>query len=272
LVVTFEPNPAQVLRPEAFTGRLNSPDDKAHRLRAAGAEQVLVFPFTRALSEQTPEQFMAGLQDRTQPIEVWVGEEFALGHNREGTIDRLAAIGRDRGFEVHAVPRREAGGDVVSSSRIRRHILAGEVDAAAALLGYTYRVSGEIVQGAQIGRTIGFPTANVEPPPLLVPVADGIYASRATIEGESQMRDAMTYIGTRPAINTGARMIETHLLDFQGDLYGKILHTDFVKRLRPDANFDSLDALVEQLARDEQNARSVLAGQPLAALPTMASC
>ncbi len=259
LVVTFEPNPAEVIRPDRFRGRLNTPEQKLSRLRAAGAGEVLVVPFTDALMRESPETFLGDLVAATHPIEVWVGEEFALGHNRSGDIARLTEIGRDLGFALKAVARREADGQVVSSSRIRQHILDASLEQAARLLGYPYRLSGEVVRGAQIGRTIGFPTANVVPPPQLVPVPDGIYATLATIEGDDRPLNAMTYIGTRPALNTGARAIETNILDFDGDLYGRTLHCDFLVRLRPDATFDSVEALVAQLGLDEAAARQALA-------------
>lgn len=259
LVVTFEPNPAQVVRPDRFRGRLNTPQQKLDRLRAAGAEEVIVVPFTVELMHESPEMFLGHLVDATDPAEVWVGEEFALGYNRSGDVGRLTEIGNEMGFALRAVPRREFGGQVVSSSRIRQFVLDASPEEAERLLGYPYRVSGEVIKGAQIGRTIGFPTANVVPPPQLVQVPDGIYATLATIEGVGRTMDAMTYIGTRPALNTGDRLIETNVLDFAGDLYGLTLNCDFLMRLRPDATFDSLDALVAQLGRDEHDARSVLA-------------
>jgi riboflavin kinase/FMN adenylyltransferase len=147
---------------------------------------------------------------------------------------------------------------VVSSSRIRQLILDADMETAELLLDYPYRISGEVIKGAQIGRTIGFPTANVVPPALLVPVPDGIYATIAFIDESDEARGAMTYIGTRPALNTGERLIETHILDYSGDLYGHVLHCDFLRRLRPDATFDSLDALVAQLKNDEIAARKAL--------------
>ncbi len=262
LVVTFEPNPGQVVRPEAFRGRLNTPLQKLGRLQAAGVDQVVVVPFTEALMRESPEAFMTGLTTATRPAEVWVGEAFALGHRRSGDTMRLAEIGRELGYVLHAMPRREVGGEVVSSSRIRQLILDGAPGAARGLLGYPYRISGEVVRGAQIGRTIGFPTANVEPPSQLVPLPDGIYATMATVDGECDARQAMTYIGTRPALNTGARQIETHILDFSGDLYGLVLHTDFIERLRPDSDFPSVEELVAQLQRDEIAAREVLNTTP----------
>lgn len=259
LVVTFEPNPAEVIRPDRFRGRLNTPEQKVSRLRAFGAGDVIVVPFTEALMHEAPETFLAALVAGTHPLEVWVGEEFALGYNRSGDIARLTDIGADLGFALKAVARREAGGQIVSSSRIRQHILDASLENAERLLGYPYRVSGEIVHGAQIGRTIGFPTANVVPPAQLVPVPDGIYATLAMIDGDDRLRDAMTYIGTRPALNTGDRAIETNILDFDGDLYGQTLHCDFLTRLRPDATFESVDALVAQLGLDEAAARQTLA-------------
>lgn len=259
LVVTFEPNPAQVIRPDQFRGRLNTPQQKLDRLRTAGAGNVIVVPFTAELMHTSPEMFLGHLVEATDPVEMWVGEEFALGYNRSGNIARLTEIGTDMGFALKAVPRRELDGQVVSSSRIRQLLLDALPEIAERLLGYPYRISGEVIKGAQIGRTIGFPTANVVPPELLVQVPDGIYATLATIEGGDRTMDAMTYIGTRPALNTGDRLIETNVLDFAGDLYGATLHCDFLKRLRPDATFDSLDALVTQLGRDERDARIVLA-------------
>ena len=259
LVVTFEPNPGQVVRPDAFKGRLLSPDGKLDHLRRAGAGEILILQFTESLMRETPEQFMSDLATATQPAEVWVGEAFALGHKRAGDTHRLAEIGRDLGYELVALPRREIDGEVVSSSRIRGLVLEGAADIASRLLGYPFRVSGTVVRGAQVGRTIGFPTANVEPPADLVPLADGIYATRATVDGVGERLPAMTYIGTRPALNTGTRQIETNILDFEGDLYDRILHTEFIARLRPDADFPSVDALIAQLRRDETHARQVLA-------------
>lgn len=261
LVVTFEPIPAQVVRPERFRGRLTTPGRKIEMLREVGDLDVLVLPFTEALMVQTPETFMGALNRGTMPREVWIGEEFALGYNRTGTVDRLTEIGSVLGFDVHAVARAILEGDVISSSRIRNHILAGEPDRAEPLLGYPFAIAGEVVPGSRIGRKIGFPTANVVPPHGLVALPDGIYASYAVVEGSAEPRSAVTYIGTRPALNTGNRLIETHILDFDGDLYGQQLQTQFVKRLRPDATFESVDALVRQLRNDEAHAREVLAAR-----------
>ena len=264
--VTFEPVPAAVLRPDAFAGRISTPEEKLERLAEAGLDEVVVIPFTTELSRWSPEQFMAWLKERTGLRELWVGEEFALGKDRAGTVDRLTRIGADLGFRVVPVPRLTNGAEVVSSSRVRAAVMSGDVAAARRLLGRPFRVSGEVVHGQHLGRTIGFPTANVAPPPGLAPLADGIYAAWAWLPEETAPRPAVAYVGSRPTVDDGPRMMETHILDFDGDLYGKTLSTDLLERLRPDARFDSLETLVAQMAVDKARAREALAGE--AATPT----
>lgn len=265
LVITFEPIPAQVIRPDSFAGRLVTPERKLDMLSAIGPLEVLVLPFTDALRSQPPDTFMEHLQRAVQPEELWVGEEFALGYNRTGTVDRLSEIGSRLGFEVHAVERLVHEGEIVSSSRIREYILAGKPERAESLLGYPFAIAGEVIPGAQLGRQIGFPTANVVPPSGLVALPDGIYASYARLPDGSEPMAAVTYIGTRPALNTGSRLIETHILDFDGDLYGVWLTTEFIERLRPDATFESVEALIVQLHKDEAHARALLLSRGIVA-------
>ncbi len=265
LVVTFEPIPAQVIRPDSFAGRLVTAERKVELLRELGQLDVLVLPFTEALRSQRPETFLEHLQQAALPAELWVGEEFALGYNRTGTVHRLAEIGSALGIAVHAVERLQHEGEVVSSSRIRTYILAGEPERAASLLGYPFAIAGEVVPGAKLGRQIGFPTANVVPPAGLIALPDGIYASYARLPHRPEPMAAVTYIGTRPALNTGNRLIETHILDFDGDLYGMWLKTEFFERLRPDATFDSVEALIVQLHQDEAQARAILAARDVEA-------
>ena len=257
--VTFEPVPAAVLRPDAFLGRIATAEQKLALLAAAGMDEIVIVPFTRELSRWTPETFMRWLREQTALRELWVGEGFALGKDRTGTVERLQEIGSQLGFAVIAVPRLTNGEEVVSSSRIRAAVLAGDVATARRLLGRPFRVAGEVVHGRHLGREIGFPTANVAPPPELVPLADGIYAAWAWLPADTAPRPAVAYIGSRPTLDDGERMVETHLLDFDGDLYGQTLATDFLERLRPDARFPSLDALVAQMAIDKAQAREVLA-------------
>lgn len=259
LVVTFEPSPAQVLRPETFQGRLITIEEKCSLIFESGDAEVVVLPFTKAFACTTADDFLTQLSEKLSVAELWVGEEFAMGKDRQGTIDHLIRLGDSLGFRVTAVPRVALDDEVVSSSRIRSMILAGDVMGASTMLGRRFKVTGIVCEGARLGRTIGFPTANVLPPSDLISLADGIYASFARIEGEPLARPAMTYIGTRPALNPGDRVIETHLFDFDRDIYGAQLATEFVQRLRPDANFESVDALIAQMRRDEQAARGILA-------------
>jgi riboflavin kinase/FMN adenylyltransferase len=256
--VTFEPLPAQVLRPDRFLGRICTADDKQRLIRDSEVDDVKVLRFTSTFAKQSPDSFMETLVRRISVRELWVGEGFALGKDRLGDVAYLQEIGRRLGFDVVAIPRLTTDESVISSSAIRRAVVAGDVSEAARSLGRPFRVTGTVIHGAHLGRTIGFPTANVPPPLDLVPLADGIYATWATIEGEQSRRHAMTYVGTRPTVNTGQRLVETHLLDYDGDLYGRCLTVDMIERLRSDESFSSLEAMVEQLHRDEQAARRVL--------------
>ena len=258
LVLTFEPLPIQLFRPDVFPGRILTPERRRSLLFKHGADAVVELQFDRTMSMVTAAQFMEMLMAIGPLLEIWVGQDFALGHNREGTPDRIRELTREHGTTVNVVERIDYDGHPVSSTEVRRLIAAGDAREAARLMGHRFQVSGVVEHGSQIGRQIGFPTANVAPSTQLVPLPDGIYASLAIIDGEEESRPAITYIGTRPAVNTGARMIETHLLDFDGDLYGKVLTTEFVDHLRPDQDFPSLEALMEQLAIDVGMAREVL--------------
>lgn len=258
IAITFEPLPVQVFRPDAFPGRILTNLKRRELLQSFGADIVVELPFSRELAQQTAADFADQMMAAGPVREIWVGDDFALGHNREGTPEKLQELLADHGTVVHAIPRISFARREVSSSVVRDHIMKGAAREASIILGHLFQVEGPVVQGAQLGRQIGFPTANVAPPKGIVPLHDGIYATYASIDDEPNRRPAMTYIGTRPAVNTGERMIETHLLDFDGDLYGKTLTTWFVTHLRPDSDFPGVDALIEQLARDERATRTIL--------------
>lgn len=262
LVVTFEPLPMQVFRPERFPGRIITNVRRRELLFANGADLIVELPFSPELAKVTAGAFVDQMIAIGPLMELFVGQDFALGHNREGTPQKLAELTVGHGTQVHVLARIDLGGVEVSSSAIRAMILNGRADDASRLLGHRFEVRGEVVRGAQIGRTIGFPTANVAPPEDLVPLQDGIYASLARVGEGAELLPAMTYIGTRPAVNTGARMIETHLFDFDQDLYGQQLTTLFVQHIRQDSDFPSVNALRDQLDRDEIVARGVLARIP----------
>ena len=175
-----------------------------------------------------------------------------------GNIERIGEIGDSLGFRTVAMPRVVDGNEVISSSSIRRAIEAGDVGFAMESLGRPFTVAGEVIHGAHLGREIGFPTANFFPPERLVQLGDGIFVSLAKLEGENEPRPAMTYVGTRPTINSGVRQIETHLLDYAGDLYGQSIEVSMLEKLRDDQQFPSLDTMIAQLAIDEDHTRAYL--------------
>lgn len=257
-VVTFEPVPASVLRPDKFAGRICTAGRKLTLLESLGPDEIVVIEFDRALAAKSPEEFLTELKQRTGLIELWVGEGFALGRNRAGDVARIREIGQQLGFVTVAMPRVLDGTEIISSSSIRRAIEAGNVAFAAESLGRPFQVSGEVIHGAHLGREIGFPTANFFPPEGLVQLGDGIFVSLATLAGETTPRPAMTYVGTRPTINSGVRQIETHFLDFDRDLYGQTIEVAMLEKLRDDCQFPNLDAMIDQLAIDEQHTRDYL--------------
>jgi riboflavin kinase/FMN adenylyltransferase len=258
LVVTFDPLPAQVFAPDRFPGRIITTQRRRALLFEHGADAIVELPFSTELAKVTAEEFMEQLAAIGPVHELWIGSDFALGHRRLGTASRLVEIGEPLGIEVHAVPRLDLDGMELSSTAIRRLIAEGRADEAANILGHRFQVEGIVQKGDQVGRSIGFPTANVPPPAELVALPDGIYASLAWTPTDGGIHPAMTYIGTRPALNTGQRVIETHLFDFDGNLYGKPLVTEFVQYLRPDAHFASVEQVIAQLEQDERTARAVL--------------
>lgn len=258
IAITFEPLPVQVFRPNAFPGRILTRERRRELLWHFGADSIVELQFSREMAQETASEFVDQLKAIGPILDILVGDDFALGHNREGTPDRLQELLLDHGTKVHVIPRISWDRREVSSSAIRQYIMQGSAKEASIVLGHRFQVEGEVVQGAQLGRQIGFPTANVAPPRGIVPLHDGIYASYASIDNEPALRPSMTYIGTRPAVNTGERMIETHLLDFSGDLYGRNLTTSFVTHLRPDSDFPTVEALIEQLGHDERATRVIL--------------
>ncbi len=261
-VLTFEPVPASVLRPDKFPGRICTAGRKLTLLKALGPDEIVVIEFDRDLAARSPEDFLAGVKDRSGMIELWVGEGFALGRNRVGDVARIREIGEELGFRTIAMPRVVDGDEIISSSSIRRAIESGNVAFAAESLGRPFTVAGEVIHGAHLGREIGFPTANFFPPEGLVQLGDGIFVSLATVAGESSPRPAMTYVGTRPTINSGVRQIETHFLDFEGDLYGQSIEVAMLEKLRDDQQFPNLDAMIDQLAIDENRTREYLEQRP----------
>jgi riboflavin kinase / FMN adenylyltransferase len=247
-VLTFEPHPLQVVRPEAAPKLLTSLDVKAELISGLGVEELVVIPFDKGFAAQSPQDFIDHvLVERLSVTRVAVGENFRFGHRAAGDPEMMAADDR---FETRVVPLVEADGEIVSSSHIRGLVLAGEVEAAARFLGAPFQIRGEVVPGDQRGRTLGFPTANLVPDPAHAVPDHGIYACRAVVPGLGEWTAAVS-IGVRPTFVTGrGLLVEAFLLDFDGDLYGRELRLEFRERTRGERRFESVDALVAQMRDD----------------------
>jgi riboflavin kinase / FMN adenylyltransferase len=257
--VTFDRHPLTVLRPGSEPPLLTTLDRKVELLGEAGMEIVLVLEFTRELSEVTAEAFAAEvLFDRLAARAVVVGENFRFGHKAAGDPALLAELGRPRGVEVMAVGLHADGDQVVSSTRVRAELAAGDVAAAAASLGRPYAVEGEVVVGDRRGRPLlGVPTANLAVPAGIAIPGDGVYAGHLTDRADGGARPAAISVGTNPQFGTDRR-VEAHVLDFDGDLYGHRVSVDFHHHLRDQATFPGVDELAAQIRADIDQARRLL--------------
>ena len=254
LVLTFEPHPVKVLAPRVDLRFLTSPEEKLAHFEAAGIDEVVFLDFTPTFAAMSPDQFADDILHRSLALsELFVGNHFAFGKGRVGRIDDLVRFGVQYGFSVHPVTPVTMEGDVVSSSRIRQLIQAGNLERAATLLGRVYGIRGTVVHGTQQGQAMGWPTANLRVPADRVVPPDGVYAARAA--HGTQTHDAIAYIGTRPTFGAGERLIEVNLLDQTSDLYGQEITVQFVARVRGDHTFGSADELSKQITRDVEQAR-----------------
>jgi riboflavin kinase / FMN adenylyltransferase len=249
-VLTFEPHPLRVIRPEAAPKLLNSLEVKAELIAELGVSELVMIPFDEGFARQSPEEFVDQvLVDRLQATHVSVGENFRFGHRAAGDPGLLRSDAR---FATRVVPLVEVDGEIVSSSHIRGLVLAGEVELAARYLGAPFQLRGEVVAGDHRGRQLGFPTANIVPDEALVCPGHGVYVARA---GGAC---AAVSVGVRPTFGTGrAVLVEAYLLDREEDLYGRTLRLDFLKRLRGERRFESVEALVEQMQADVERAREI---------------
>lgn len=262
VLLTFYPHPKAVLR-GAELSYLSTREEKLARLSELDLDLIVIQPFTPGLARTRAGQFVEWLIEQVGMVSLWVGPDFTLGYRREGDVPFLRRTGAAHGFEVHVVePLRhthspgQAAGEIISSSNVRQALRQGDVALAARYLGRPYSVRGSVVIGAQRGRTIGFPTANVAVPAERVVPANGVYAAWATRGDERH--PAVVNIGTRPTFDDGPRTIEAHLLDFDRNIYGQRLALDFVAHLRPEQRFNTIAALVAQINRDVQRTRQLL--------------
>jgi riboflavin kinase/FMN adenylyltransferase len=257
IAVTFEPHPRTLLRPADPVFRLADETSKLRLLAATGLNGALVLTFDAAFASLTAEQFVTRiLVGRLGIRGATIGFDFHFGHERQGSPEFLAAQGERYGFTVETAPPLEDEGRPVSSSSIRAALAEGRVVEAAELLGYPWFAAGEVIAGDKRGRDLGFPTANIALDPACG-LKHGIYAVRVGIGG--LIRDGVASFGTRPTFDNGAPLLEVHVFDFSGDLYGAPLDVAFIGWIRPELKFDSVDALVKRMDDDARLARGALA-------------
>lgn len=257
VVLSFDPHPVKILAPQAGFRFLTNEHEKLARFDQAGIDEVVLVEFTQAFASLTPELFAEQVLSKGLGLkEVFVGQHFAFGHKRAGKIDDLRCLGEQFGFIVHPTPPVTLDGGIVSSTRIRQLIMAGQVAQAAQLLGRPYALSGIVVPGEGRGHALGCPTANLPLPPDRVTPADGIYTS-ITVVGADR-HDSVTYIGSKPTFPGGTRGLEVSILDGRYDLYGHMIRVELIDRIRGDAQFDDEDALSRQIAIDVESARDLL--------------
>jgi len=262
VLVTFDRHPFSLLRPDACPEALTSNAQRADLLDDTAVAATLMLEFTQALADLEPADFVRRiLVEALDARLVLTGADFRFGHRGAGTIDTLRELGATHGFEVVLLDDVQVQGERVSSTKIREHLAAGEVRAAAVLLGRPPRVRSTVVHGDAIGRQIGFPTANLDPAMEGFLPADGVYAAWAWIDGIRY--GAAVSIGNNPTFDgIPARRTEAHLLDASLDAYGKAIELEFVEYIRPMIKFDGLEALTEALAADAARIREVLAAEP----------
>lgn len=262
---TFHPHPTKVLAPAAAAPTLMGVEERARVMLGYGLDRVLVEPFDLSFSEVDRDQFVEEYLLRLSPRHVVVGFNFAYGKGRRGDTEHLIKAGERHGFEVEIVAPVEQEGRPISSTRVRERLLAGDLQGAERLLGHRHGLTGTVVEGDRRGRTIGFPTANLLPEAELLP-AFGVYATRVNLfegDGLEPPLHGVTNIGRRPTFAGERPTIETFLLDFNGDLYGRRLRIELCAYLRPELRFPGLDALKAQLNFDVDQARNALAALPV---------
>jgi riboflavin kinase / FMN adenylyltransferase len=265
IAYTFDPHPAKLLAPKVAPHMLTSVRERVRLMRMHGIDEVIVEPFDRAFAELTADAWVDDfLVAWLHPKHVVVGFNFSYGKNRGGDPDHLRRAGQKHGFTVDVVQPVVVSTMIVSSTRVREFLLEGNLEGASLLLGRNFALTGLIVRGQERGRTIGIPTANLESEAEILP-ANGVYATRVVVEPSDDpkpepARDAVTNIGVRPTFQGTSVSVESHLLDFDGDLYGKRVRVELVARIRDERRFEGVEALKQQVVADIAEARRILAG------------
>ncbi len=259
IVATFDPHPRRFFQPDAPPFRLTTLDQRERLFAAAGADGMLVFHFDATLARLTARQFAEQLVDTVGAAGVVTGEDFTFGTGREGNVATLAALGGDLGFTAETVGAVALDGQIVSSSRIRERLQAGDPGAAAALLTRPFAIAAEVEGGAKLGRQLGYPTVNMQVGKYLRPKY-GIYAVRGRLP-DGRVLNGVANLGIRPSFDPPIELLESFFFDFSGDLYGQTLEVELIAYLRPEAKFDSLEALTVQMDEDAARARQLLSAR-----------
>lgn len=257
IVATFDPHPMRLFKPDAPFFRLTTLDQRERLFAEAGADAMLVFHFTMELAGYSPDAFIAMLIEQLGAQGVVTGDDFTFGKGREGTVSLLKQDGGAKGLIAEAVaPVRDETGQIISSTRVRDALIAGDCAAATRLLSRPFAIEGTVVHGDKRGRTIGFPTANMEMGHFLRP-AYGIYAVRMRLP-DGLIKGGAANLGIRPTFDPPKELLETYIFDYSGSLYDQTVEVQLIHRLRGERKFDNLDALIEQMARDVEESRAIL--------------
>lgn len=259
VLLTFFPHPRQVVQNASDLRLINTIEEKKKLLEKEGLDSLVIHPFTKGFSRLTAEEYVQKiLVDQLNAKKIIIGYDHRFGRNRTATIEDLKKFGKTYGFEVEEISAQELNEVAVSSTKIRHALENGDIETANNYLGYDYFLTGTIVKGKKIGRTINYPTANIhiDETYKLVPKI-GVYVTRTVIDGKTY--NGITNIGTNPTVNGEVKKVETYILDFDGDLYGKTLEISFLAYIREELKFDSIESLQNAIAQDEIYARDYLA-------------
>jgi len=256
-VVTFSPHPQSVLHPHSQLPWLTSLEDRVGAFQRLGVSVVVVLTFTPKLAQLSAQEFISLIKKHLSMRGILVGPDFALGKGKEGNINLLRTLGYEMGFNVDVVPPFKINGEIVSSTLIRRALAEGDMRKVTKLMGRYFYLEGKIITSEKRGRVLGFPTANLDIKPQQALPGNGIYATIAQVEGRHF--PSATNIGTRPTFGTGEEMVETHLLNYKGDLYGKDMRVEFVQKLREEQRFPSVEELSAQIEKDVREIEAILA-------------
>jgi riboflavin kinase/FMN adenylyltransferase len=255
-VVTFRNHPLEVLSPQMRLPRLTSLEERTRLLQNLGIELVVPLSFTPELAQLPARDFVALLQKHLKMRGLVIGPDFALGRSREGDVSALHSLGKELGFWVDVVPPKIINGEVVSSTSIRQALAKGDTAKVKRLLGRPHALIGQVGHGAERGRQLGFPTANLEINSSQALPSDGVYATRANVAGHSY--PSVTNIGIRPTFGEGERTVEVYIIDFEGTFYGQELRLELIEHLRAEKRFPNPEELKAQISRDVERARSIL--------------